>query len=84
MSHLYKIGEACAVSSSGFTNAAAEWWMLGYADYHVITLYSGYGRTGGYRTLTTDRIYTLHDKPMECTKKSFTDQEKLMFDWSGI
>lgn len=75
---------ACSVSGGGFTTAAAEWWMLGYAHYHVVTLYSGYGRTGAYRTLSTDRIYTIHQHPMQCTKSSYSDLEHLMYDWSGI
>lgn len=75
---------ACTVSGGGFTTAAAEWWMLGYAEYHVVTLYSGYGRTGAYRTLSTDRIYTIHQHAMQCTKSSYSDLEHLMYDWSGI
>ena len=27
------------VSHKGFKNAAAEWWLMGYAHYHVITQY---------------------------------------------
>lgn len=74
------------VSKEGFTTAAAEWWMLGYADYHVITRSSGYGRSGAYRTLAQETIYTIdkHALTQDCSKDSFTPLEDLMFDWSGI
>jgi hypothetical protein len=75
---------ACAVSDLGFNTAAAEWWLLGYADYHVITLYSGFGRSGAFRTLTTDRIYTVHQKEVTCNKDSYSNLEALMYDWAGI
>jgi hypothetical protein len=77
-------GEACVVSDLGFNTAAAEWWLLGYADYHVITLYSGFGRSGAFRTLSTDRIYTVHQSPIQCNKGSFSNLETLMYDWAGI
>jgi len=58
--------------------------MLGYADYHVITLYSGFGRSGAYRTLEQERIYTLNQKALECTPKSFTEHGDMVFEWAGI
>jgi hypothetical protein len=77
-------GEACVVSDLGFNTAAAEWWLLGYADYHVITLYSGFGRSGAFRTLSTDRIYTVHQSAVTCNKGGFSNLENLMYDWAGI
>jgi len=74
----------CNVSANGFTSAAAEWWMLGYADYHVITLYSGFGRSGAYRTLNAERIYTVHQTPKECNATSYTRHEDMQNDWAGI
>jgi len=74
----------CKVTTDGFTTAAAEWWMQGYADYHVITLYSGYGRSGAFRTLSHDVVYTVHNKPVTCSNTTFTDLENIMYDWSGI
>lgn len=74
------------VSAEGFAVAAAEWWMLGYADYHVITMSSGYGRSGAYRTLTHETIYTIdkHKSFAECSRSAFTPLEDLMYNWSGI
>lgn len=30
-------GQGCAVSSHGFHLAVAEWWLMAFADYFVIT-----------------------------------------------
>ena len=72
------------MSSNGFTNAAAEWWMLGYADYHVITQASGFGRSGAYRTLNAERIYTVHRTPKQCGVNDFTRHLNMATDWAGI
>ena len=77
-------GVDCSVSSNGFTSAAAEWWMLGYAHYHVITLYSGFGRSGAYRTLEAERMYTIHQTVKECNATSFTKHEDMQYEWAGI
>eukprot|EP01038_Epipyxis_sp_PR26KG_P017036 gene17036-23418_t len=76
----------CTVSLTGYTTAAAEWYTLGFADYFVITLYSGYGRSAGFRSLKRDHIYTIKNGNGDalCNEKSFTDLENLSFDWSGI
>jgi len=80
--------ENCAVSSGGFHLAAAEWWLMGYADYHVITQYSGYGRSAAMRSLRKDTTYTVNYKrtgaAIRCDNTSFSDLETLSFDWSGI
>jgi hypothetical protein len=76
---------SCAVSHTGFATAAAEWWMIGYADYHVVTESSGYGRSGGYRTGNKDNIFTIYkSQPTVCNREGFTELEDLMYDWSGI
>ena len=83
--NLDDLRSTCAVSQEGFYAAAAEWWMLGYADYHVITVSSGFGRSGAFRAMQSDRIYTIYkDHPVSCSKNSFTQLEDLMYDWSGI
>jgi hypothetical protein len=79
----------CAVSHTGFKTAAAEWWLMGYSDYFVITRYSGYGRSAAFRSLKKDNIYTVASGKhgpfqLNCDNKSFTDMETLSFDWSGI
>jgi hypothetical protein len=76
----------CKVSQEGFTTAAAEWWMLGYAEYHVVSLNSGDGRSGAFRTLNKDMVYTVphNNKPIKRNKNSATDLENIMYDWSGI
>jgi hypothetical protein len=76
---------SCAVSHTGFATAAAEWWMIGYADYHVVTESSGYGRSGGYRTGNKDNIFTIYkNQPTLCNRDGFTELDDLMYDWSGI
>jgi hypothetical protein len=60
---------------------------MGYTDYHVITRYSGYGRTAGMRSLRKNSIYTIQigqKNVAVCDDKSFTDLENLSYDWSGI
>lgn len=75
----------CPVSDEGFNTAAAEWWMLGYADYHVVTLSSGYGRAGAFRTGNRNNIYTIYrDQETLCDREGYTRQEQLIYDWSGI
>jgi hypothetical protein len=75
---------ACTVKDVGFATAAAEWWMIGYAQYHVVTLNSGFGRSGGFRTYTNDTMYTLDNKAIQCNAGGFSDLEHIMYDWSGI
>jgi len=58
--------------------------MLGYADYHVITLKSGFGRSGGYRTLNAERIYTIRPTATECNANGYTKHEDMANDWAGI
>lgn len=78
----------CSVSHAGFQHAAAEWWMMGACDYHVVTLNSGFGRSAGMRSLRRNHIYTVREdrrNPMKpCDNSTFTDLENLSYDWSGI
>lgn len=78
----------CVVSNEGFRTAAAEWWLLSFAPYHVITRYSGYGRSAAMYSLHPDSIYTVMNgkgsASITCSPQSFTDLETLSFDWSGI
>lgn len=79
-----------AASIEGFKLAAAEWWLMGFAHYHVITKTSGFGRTAGFRSLRRDSIYTVHansrdsDTYAHCGPENPTDIEHLFYDWSGI
>jgi hypothetical protein len=80
------------ISQSGFRNAAAEWWLGGYANYHVITQWSGYGRSAAFRAMGKDAIYTINQNkngqfsPNEgsCEKGKHTDLYTMFYDWSGI
>jgi hypothetical protein len=78
----------CEISQEGFQTAAAEWWMIGLADYHVITMHSGYGRTGAFRTLNKETIYTIDREPtfnaQVCDRANASQLESLMYDWAGI
>lgn len=80
--------EECNVSSIGFQTAAAEWWLLSLANYHVISERSGYGRSAGMLSLHPNSIYTIprhmQHGEITCNNESFTDIGKLPLDWSGI
>jgi hypothetical protein len=79
---------SCAVSKEGFATAAAEWWLMSYARYHVITGYSGYGRSAAMHSLYPNSIYTVNNgkfnAALTCNNQSFTDLETLSYDWSGV
>lgn len=76
----------CTVSDDGFFTAAAEWWLFGACDYHVISKHSGYGRSAGMRARRLNSIYTINNAraPVTCDASSFTDLENIYYDWSGI
>jgi hypothetical protein len=78
----------CQVSVDGFRMAAAEWWMLSFAQYHIISRYSGFGRSAAMYSLQQDHIYTVMNgkggSSIACSPKTFTDLETLSYDWSGI
>lgn len=78
----------CVVSSEGFKAAAAEWWMYSYARYHVISQYSGYGRSAAMMSFRKNSIYTVPYKQMSktimCSNTSFTELGDLPYEWSGI
>lgn len=82
------LGGDCPVSDEGFRMAVAEWWMQSFAHYHVISEYSGYGRSAAMLTLNASTIYTIRykmqSKFVQCDPKTFTDLENLAYDWSGI
>lgn len=79
----------CTVSNVGFETAAAEWWLLMYARYFVISEYSGYGRTGAAASLHADSTYTVRyneraSSSIVCDAASFTTLQSFANDWSGI
>lgn len=83
-------GADCSVSTLGYRTAAAEWWLLGLADYHVITKYSGFGRSAAFRGMKRDNVYTINVNKRgdpqwtSCNNQSFTSLEDMSYDWSGI
>jgi hypothetical protein len=76
----------CTVSDRGFSDAAAEWWMFGYADYFVVTKYSGYGRSAAMRGMKRTHIYTvMHGRQkLNCHQHGGTSLGVISNDWSGI
>ena len=80
----HKAAVGCDVTDPGFLAAAAEWWMIGYADYHVVTRWSGYGRSGAFRTITSNSLYTIHDTHVTCSEDNYSPLDEIMYDWSGI
>lgn len=79
---------SCDVSSEGFQVAAAEWWLFSFARFHVISQYSGYGRSAAMLSFSENSIYTVPHKQqakrIECSAKSFTELGDLPYEWSGI
>lgn len=79
--------KGCVVSDAGFHTAAAEWWLMSYARYHVITRSSGFGRSAAMHSLHYDSIFTMeikHRGSVNCRKGSASNLHKLGTDWSGI
>ncbi len=79
--------KGCVVSDTGFYTAAAEWWLMSYARYHVITRSSGFGRSAAMHSLHHDSIFTMeikHRGPVNCRKGTASNLHKLGTDWSGI
>ncbi len=78
----------CSISEVGVKTAAAEWWLMKFARYHVITEYSGYGRSAAMNSLHKNSIYTIeHNKAnrdVTCNLKTYTPLEDLPYYWSGI
>jgi len=48
----------CTVSVTGFQTAAAEWWLFALAEFHVISRFSGFGRSAAMRS-SNHSIYTI-------------------------
>eukprot|EP01031_Cornospumella_fuschlensis_P034089 gene34089-41262_t len=78
----------CTVSSKGFEAAAAEWWMLSFSTYHIISQYSGFGRSASMVGFKGRSVYTVPHKMMSktiaCGKNSATDFYDLPYEWSGV
>ncbi|RYH21766.1 hypothetical protein EON65_20195 [archaeon] len=78
----------CTVSSTGFEAAAAEWWILSFSSYHVISQYSGFGRSASMVGFKGRSVYTIPHKMMSktvtCGKTSVTDFYDLPYEWSGV
>jgi hypothetical protein len=78
----------CTVSPVGFQVAAAEWWLYSFAHYHVISQYSGFGRSAGMLSFYPNSIYTIPYKAMSktitCSESSFTELLDLPYEWSSM
>jgi hypothetical protein len=79
------------MTEASFRKVAAEWWLMGQADYFVISEYSGYGKTAAARTMVDSpkNIYMLDSHegvtfPADCNENSFASFEKLKSAWSSI
>lgn len=77
------------MSIPGFVTAAAEWWMLSFADFFVVSDNSGFGRTAAFHSLKHSKdhpvIYAMmSDSVANCSKDSYTPMEKLASAWSNI
>jgi hypothetical protein len=81
-------GKQCVSSEAGVKTAAAEWWLMKFARYHVITEYSGYGRSAAMTSLFPKSIYTIeHNKAsrdITCNPNTFTPLDDLPYYWSGV
>ena len=79
--------ETC-VTESGFNIAAAEWWSLGLADYHVVGIQGGYGKSAVMRTGRLNSTYLIYpeqtSKEISCTKRSYARTREIKVAFAGI
>ena len=63
----------------------AEWWLMGEADYFIVTGKSGYGKSAGMRSLKRNVIYMASPHlPIDCNTSSYSSLEEIKQIWSGI
>lgn len=77
---------ANTTDKTGVRRAIAEWYLMGFAHFHVISESSGFGKTGAMRS-GSPFVYIVPDKPkapMICNEKSFATLDEMAISWSGI
>lgn len=74
------------VTKSGFNIAAAEWWSLGLADYFVVGIQGGYGKSGVMRTGRLNSTYLIYpEMPQKvCTRKNYARTNEIKLAYAGI
>jgi hypothetical protein len=76
------------VTQDGFNTAAAEWWNLGLADYHVVGIQGGYGKTAVMRTGRLKSTYLIQPDQLvtqiSCTKKNYARTQAIKTAYAGI
>lgn len=80
-------GQTC-VSNEGFQIAAAEWWSLGLADYHIIGIQGGYGKTALMRAGRLNSTYLIYpDQTLEqtkCSRKKYARVSEIKIAYAGV
>jgi hypothetical protein len=76
-------------TNEGYANAAAEWWLMGEADYFVLSENSGFGKTAAARNFHTSptNVYLISlkaSKSPSCGKNDFASLARLNERWSGL
>jgi hypothetical protein len=76
------------VSETGFNTAAAEWWSVGLADYHVVGIQGGYGKSAVMRTGRLNSTYLIYpdQTPEEtsCVRKRYAKTKEIKLAFAGI
>jgi hypothetical protein len=76
------------VTQTGFNTAAAEWWSLGLADYHVVGIQGGYGKSAVMRTGRLNSTYLIYTEQtpaqISCTKRSYARTREIKVAFAGI
>lgn len=83
---IFKHSQNASVSVEGFRLAAAEWYLMSFADYHVITTNSGFGRSAAMLAGKPGSIYSIANgsAPAACGPAQYSTIGSLGKVWSGI
>ena len=80
-------GQTC-VSNEGFQLSAAEWWSLGLADYHVVGIQGGYGKTASMRAGRLNSTYLIYpdqtSEEINCSRKKYARVSELKVAYAGV
>jgi hypothetical protein len=75
-------------SLKGFKRTAAEWWLLGEADYFIISESSGYGKTAAVRKMreppTNIFMVSGRESKVDCSENMYANLDRLKSTWSGL
>ena len=82
-------GQSCAQSdmSTGTQLAAAELFLSSLADYHVVTLNSGFGMVAAWMSSNWNHIYGIHRESVSnrrCGLNDYDSLYNLSILWQGI